>query len=352
MKIALINDVHLGVKNDAQYMLDYQKKFFDEIFFPYLKRNDIDTVLMGGDLFDRRKYINFRTLSETRKFLFDILKKENITMHCIPGNHCVYFKSTNDVNSIELLLSEYKNIIYYHKPTTLTFGDVSIDMVPWINNENYQESVDFIKSTTSKILYGHLELAGYEMHAGVKNQHGMSDSLFKEFDEVWSGHFHQKSQQRNIKYLGAPMEFTFADCDCERGFHVYDTETNTLEFIKNPFNLFEKIYYNDEEKTDQDFFRNVDTARYANKHIKLFAVKKTKPAIYEHFVDRLYGEDTHSITIHEDYSEFHETNVDIDMQDQSTKDLMHDYVEKLETDMNKDRIVGILDELYIEAMNE
>ena len=59
MKYALITDTHFGVRNDSQILLEYQKKFYDEIFFPYLDKNDIKHIVHLGDLVDRRKSINF-----------------------------------------------------------------------------------------------------------------------------------------------------------------------------------------------------------------------------------------------------------------------------------------------------
>ena len=30
-----------------------------------------------------------------------------------------------------------------------------------------------------------------------------------------------------------------------RGFNIFDTETYEMEFIENPYNMFEKVYYED-----------------------------------------------------------------------------------------------------------
>ena len=352
MKIALINDIHIGIKNDVQYMIEYQKKFFDDIFFPYLIENKINIVLMGGDLFDRRKYVNFKTLNYSKQFFFDKLKDNNIEMICIPGNHDVHWKNSNDINSIQELLYGYDNIDFLSEPTTLEYDGINIDMIPWINTENYEKTMDFIQNSSSNILYGHLEIAGFEMYAGMKNEHGMDRVSFKKYDQVWTGHFHHKSQQNNIHYLGAPMEFTFADCDDPRGFHVFDTENNTLEFIKNPYILFEKIYYDDENDVNSEWFRKCDTSQFKGKIIKLFVTKKTKPAIFEFFVDKLYQEDLINLIILEDYSEFTHDDIDIDsLKQKTTKELIDEYIDTVETDMNKKRIKSILNSVYIEAMD-
>ena len=43
----------------------------------YLKENNITTVIDLGDTFDRRKYVNFHTLQQVKKFYFDVCQFEN-----------------------------------------------------------------------------------------------------------------------------------------------------------------------------------------------------------------------------------------------------------------------------------
>lgn len=352
MKIAIITDSHAGVKNDADYLLDYQERFYKEVFFPYIIKNGISRVFHNGDFFDRRKYINFNTLYRIRRMFLDVLRELDIPMDIIPGNHDVYLKNTNAINSISLLMSEYKNIVQIHEPTCKEYGGVKFMWTPWINSENYHSTMKFIQENDADILIGHFELAGFEMYAGQKNETGMDYKLFEKFGTVWSGHYHHKSDLDNIHYLGSPMEFTFADCDDPRGFHVFDTETRKLEYIQNPLKLFEKIYYNDETKDLQDQFLNFDTSQFSGKIVKLVVLKKVCPAIFEIFVDKLYKENIIDLTIMEDMSEFHESNVDISIANQNTRNLIESYIDAAETDMNKDKLKNMFLGLYIEAENE
>ena len=36
MKVAILNDTHCGVRNSSDIFLDYQARFYEETFFPYL----------------------------------------------------------------------------------------------------------------------------------------------------------------------------------------------------------------------------------------------------------------------------------------------------------------------------
>jgi len=356
MKIAIITDQHFGIRGDAKFMLDYQEKFYKEVFFPYLRKHNIKTLFNLGDLFDRRKYINFVTLDRARKMFLDVLEWENIQMKIIPGNHDVYHKGSNEISSLTQLLKQYKNVEIYEKPEI--FSDIfntKFAFIPWINNENYESIMSWIKNTSADILCGHLEISGFEMFAGVKNEHGMAASDFSKFSQVWTGHFHHKSSKQNIHYLGSPMEFTFNDCGDMRGFHIYDCETKQLEFIQNPYTLYEKLYYNDETEAAQKYFRELDCSVYAEKIIKVFVVKKTKPAIYDYFMEKMFTCGTVQLTVLEDYSDFENSDLSqdefISLQEQSTKELMDKYVDGVDTEMDKEKIKNILHDIYVESIH-
>jgi DNA repair exonuclease SbcCD nuclease subunit len=353
MLLATLNDTHFGVKNDVAFMLDYQERFYKDFFFPTLLKLGCTHLLHGGDLFDRRKYINFNTLYRTKKMFFDVAAAQGITIDIIPGNHDTAMKNTNEINSLRELIYGYSNVNIIEEPVVKEYGSKKIMMTPWMCSENFKSSMDFINSNEADILYGHLELAGFEMYAGVMNDHGLDPKLFSKFKRVWSGHFHHQSQRENIHYLGAPMEYTFADCGDRRGFHIYNTETDVLTFQQNPFKLFEKVFYNDELEEEAECLAQDNLLRYENKIVKLYVTKKKNTEVYEAFVDRLYALNTIDLTIHENYSEFNEARDDGSQESEecSTRELMDKYIDTAETEMDKSRLKNILNTLYVEALH-
>lgn len=351
MKIATINDTHFGQKNDAQYMLDFQEKFYTQFFIPTLLKNDVKHVLHGGDMFDRRKYINFNTLYRTKKMFLDLLWEARITMDIIPGNHDVYAKNTNEINSLNELLRGYDNINVIEEPEVKTFDGVRILMLPWLNNENFKTWMDWVEQQTADVLYGHLELAGFEMYAGVKNEHGLSMEHFRKFPQVWSGHFHHQSKKGNIHYLGTPYELTQSDAGDPKGFHIFDTITKKLEFQKTPFTLYDTILYSDETDEDKAKFGIHDVSKYENKIVRLVVLKKKHPKLFENFVERLYKQNLIDLSIIEDHSGMNEENVEMSIQSSSTRELLEKYIDNSETDMDKSKLKNILNNLYIEAIN-
>jgi DNA repair exonuclease SbcCD nuclease subunit len=172
LKVAIITDQHFGARNDSLTFLDFYQKFYDNTFFPTLDENGIDTVLILGDTFDRRKYVNFFSLQRAKEMFFDKLAERNIRVHMLAGNHDTYYKNTNDVNSPDLLLVEYGNIDVISKPETIIIDGTRICMMPWICPDNYQESMDVITNTTAEICMGHFEIAGFSMYRGMESHDG------------------------------------------------------------------------------------------------------------------------------------------------------------------------------------
>ena len=69
MKVAIITDQHFGARKNSKLFHDYFLKFYENIFFPYLEKNGITTVIDMGDTFDSRKGIDFSRSSMGKRQL-------------------------------------------------------------------------------------------------------------------------------------------------------------------------------------------------------------------------------------------------------------------------------------------
>ena len=306
MKVAILNDTHCGVRNSSDIFLKYQERFYEEIFFPYLKEHNITQILHLGDYYEHRKFVNFKALNQNRKHFLEPLRDAGISMDIIPGNHDVYFKNTNELCSLKELLGYFtSNVNIVMKPTVLDYDGLGVAVIPWINNSNYEEYTKWAMQCKAPILGAHLELKGFDMMAGMPNPHGMSADVFSRFEMVLSGHFHTKSSQGNVTYLGSQMEFTWADVDDPKYFHVLDTETREMTKIRNPHTLFEKILYNDEEIDYNNYNKDL-----TNKFVKVIVVNKTDPFIFDRFIDNIQNQKIYELKIAENFNEFIGSNVE------------------------------------------
>jgi len=359
MKIAIITDQHFGARNDSPHFLDYYEAFYSEIFFPTLDNNNINTLLVLGDTFDRRKYVNFYTLKRTKEMFFDELAKRNIRVHMLAGNHDTYFKNTNDVNSVDLLLREYDNIEVIDRPQTIQIYDLpnnkrfEISMIPWICPENYEESLEEIEKSPADICMGHFEIAGFAMHRGMPSHEGLNRELFRRFDCVFSGHYHHRSASDNITYLGNPYELTWQDYNDTRGFHLFDLDTYHLEFVPNTNVMFHRIVYDDKEESITEI-NNKDLSKFAGTYVKVVVLNKTNPYLFDKFMNNLYQVNPIDITIAEDFTDLTE-GIEDDMinEAEDTITIINKFVDGIQEEhIDNDRLKTVLKELYVEALNQ
>lgn len=350
MRIALINDSHMGARGDSSIFNEFFFKFWENTFFPYLKENNIKHICHLGDVVDRRKFINFVTLNSWRKRFFDVLESEGITMDVIVGNHDVFYRNTNEVNAMHELFYGYKNINVYIDPVDLNFDGLSVAMIPWINSSNYESSLQFLKETKSEVVFGHFEIAGFEMDRGNVCHSGLNKKVFDRFDIVLSGHFHHKSSSGNITYLGNQYEMTWADHGDQRGFHVFDTDTREIDFVKNPFKIFHKISYDDTEQ-DFEYWKQYDYDNLKECYIKVIVVNKNNPYLFDNVIENLYKVGVADISIVEDFTEFEDENAEelID-QAEDTMTILSKYIDGLTLNVEPDKLKKIMRELYVESL--
>jgi DNA repair exonuclease SbcCD nuclease subunit len=340
MKVAIITDTHYGCKKGSKYIHDYFELFYKNVFFPALEEHGVKTVIHMGDAFDSRKSIDYQSLDWSKRVVFDPLKKYDV--HMIIGNHDTYYKNTNSVNSPELLLQTYSNIRTYSDPTEISIDGLKILLLPWINSENEEKTLKMIQKTTSKIAMGHLECQGFRVNRQLVMEHGLDSNIFKNFTKVFSGHYHTRSNNECVFYLGNPYEMYWTDVNDTRGFHIFDTETFEHTPINNPYKLFYNIYYED---TPYQIF---DATKYKNKIVKVIVRKKSKPKDFEKFIDKLYNVGIQELKIIENFEIQESENFKVD-EDENTLSLLNRYIDDSEFDFDKSTIKNILQDLYQQA---
>ena len=342
MKVAIITDQHFGFKKGSKLFHEYFQKFYEEIFFPTLLERGITTVIDMGDTFDSRKGIDMYSLDWAQRNYFDRLAGYNISLYSVVGNHTAFYKNTNEVNTIDLLLREYDNVHTLTEVTDVEIDGCKICMVPWINADNSEYTYKWIRETDAKVVMGHLELNGFYAHEGFTMEDGADIEPYQKFDRVFSGHYHTRSTDGRIFYLGNPYEMFWNDVGDNRGFTIFDTDTYELEYINNPFQMFKVIRYDD---TPRQLFKFKE---YENKIVKLIVVNKSSTKEYDRFVDALTAANPYDLKIIEK-TETMEFGEDAAEQTEDTMTLLDKFVDDLETELSKNKIKSLVKEVYREA---
>jgi len=340
MKVAIITDTHWCARKSSKVFQDHFESFYSNVFFPYLEENGIDTIIHMGDAFDSRKSIDLSGLDWTRRVVLNPLSKYNV--HLITGNHDCALKNTNKINSPDLLLREYKNINIYSSPTEITVGNLNILLLPWINTENEEETFKLIQNTSCKVAMGHLEFQGFRVNKAISMEEGLDSKLFEKFKFVFSGHYHTRSDNGKIYYLGNPYEVFWSDVDDIRGFTIFDTETLEHFHVDNPYTLFHRIYYED---TNHQTF---DTRKYQNKILKVIVKKKTNLIKFEKFIDKLYQANPEEIKIVEDF-QIQSGDSEDEIEAEDTLSILSKYITDSDIDLDKSKLQIMMKGIYQEA---
>jgi len=354
MKLALINDTHAGARGDNAHINDFFFKFWDNIFFPALEHHKVDRVIHLGDVVDRRKFINFAIWNTWKTKFFDRLMLDGMPIDLLTGNHDCYYRNTNEVNALDELIGMYPNVRIFRESQDMQYGSLLVALVPWINTGNFETSMQYLKSTTAPVILGHLEISGFEMDRGNVCHTGLNKANFDRFDMVLSGHFHHKSNDGVIFYLGNQYEITWADYNDPRGFHILDTETRELTFVENPYKLFHRIVYDDSVQTFE-LWKQHNFQRYQNAYVKVVVVRKQNPYLFDCVMDTLYKINPIDVTVVEDYTDAQgdEASNNVVNQAEDTVTIMRKCVDgmTLPSTISADKLKSILQELYVEAVN-
>lgn len=361
-KFALITDTHIGVRGDSPIFYNVQKKFYQEIFFPYLKENSINRIIHLGDFFDTRKYITLKSIENIKECFLDPLEESNIKMIMILGNHDVALKNTNRINSPELLLRSYPNIFVVSEPINIHLSNKNIGcFIPWINNENQKEYMEFMNNTKANICFGHFDIKDCNMNKTQRSSHGISQDTFDKFLMTFSGHFHIKSKTRGIQYLGNPFHFDWGDYGDQRGFHIFDSETLELEFIENRYSPFHKISYDPSISFEENVSTNCSSS-IQDCYVKVYCneTKNSNQNRFDEFVKYIESlnpfdvciVDT-SIVISEEELQTIETTTPNQLIGLDSLSLMNSTVDGIDglNQEQKASMKSILSEMYVEALS-
>jgi DNA repair exonuclease SbcCD nuclease subunit len=343
MKFVIIGDLHLGASKSSDIFHDYFDKSF-KFIFDYIDLDDeIAGIVQTGDLFDYRREVHFNTLHRSKQYFFDRITERNLWLHVISGNHDSLFKNTNRINSVRILKGDEAKVVDM-VPETCNIAGMDIDLYPWINAENFEQCKEFASKSNSTVAIGHFEFAHFPMNPGSMSESGMDHKIFSRYETVFSGHYHTQSKRDNIVYTGTPYELTWVDCNDPKGFWVYDTVTNTYDFIRNPHCLFEKIEYY--EGIEYDF------SRATEKYVKVIVADKVSQKAFDNFLINLKMVSPIDVkvieaSVVEAVADAVGSNVDM----VSTQSVIESVIEALETPLDKVTLKQKLLSKYQEALS-
>ena len=371
MKLGIIGDIHFGVNQDSIHFLENQKRFLMEVFWPKMDEENISVIICLGDVVHRRKYINYLTATYLHDYFFNEISKRKVpgrNLRCdwILGNHDLYYREMTNVSPAYVLKnpcnvwSEATTFQYAENMSENQCGPVWVPtpkycFIPWICKENREQIFKHIEETDAEIAFGHLELIGYEMNKGqVNHEHGFQPDIVSKFKQVYTGHFHHPNKKGNVQYLAAATPQTWHDWADDRGFHILDSDTNKLTFYENPFEMFEKLWYDDSKDGEMGGYAidisSLDLNHITGKIVKVIVSAKNDPMKFDLFMSKVEEAEPVEIQVVDDHLNF-QLNDDehIITEGKDTLEIIREFVQQANDTVNVEKLDKLVVDLYQKA---
>lgn len=346
--VAILGDTHLGCRNFNTAILDFQVKFFRDLFFPMMGERGIKEVWQTGDLFDNRKVINATNFSVVTSEILAKFPEVFDESVFLVGNHDTPYKTRVDDNWVSQIVRNLK----WAEATVVDEPLVTprATFVPWICKDNAEDCYSAIKEGGLTVV-GHFEMNDFLMQRGVIAKSGLDETLFASWKQVLSGHYHERSEKGNVLYVGVPYEMSWGEAHDIKGFHIYDThEAKVVEFIPNPFKLFHEFKFSGVETGAE-----VDKELITNGFVKIVREQGTDELAFDRYVEAVTGgialsglKIDRQTELLVDLTRVETTEPDVAL---TTKDLFIEYCNNVMTDTSIDveAMQSLVLELYAEA---
>lgn len=243
-RIWFITDTHLGVRNNSNEWIENIRDYFFNWFFPLVEKNyrSGDILIHLGDYFDSRQSLNLKVLNLGVEIAEEMSRIFKDGVHIIVGNHDIWNRSTNDVNSLKSL-KWIPGITIYEEPASLIFGERSFFLMPW-RKDHDEDALTLEEANPHDVLCCHADIRGLKFNKYVLNEEGTDVSKFQKFGKVYSGHIHYAQVVGNINMLGSPYELTRSDMDNKKSVWLLDLETMQEErFVNDHSPKFKKLFF-------------------------------------------------------------------------------------------------------------
>jgi DNA repair exonuclease SbcCD nuclease subunit len=250
MRVFITSDWHFGIYlNNLDKWLSMMEDYFYNSFIPYIKKNakEGDILIHCGDLYDNRTSIPIIASYKAEKILIELSKI--IPLHIIVGNHDLWNKGTNEINSVRLF-NHIHNIHVYNETSSIEVMGKKLVLMPWI--EKRLDMIKEIKYNPGDYLFCHSDLNGCKMHLNSvahRNDDKIDISEFSGYNHVFSGHIHIRQQNKNFSFVGSPYQMDRNDMGDQKGITILDLPTGKIYFEPNKYSpVFRKFSV----KTEQD----------------------------------------------------------------------------------------------------
>lgn len=234
-RVWFITDTHLGIRNNSNEWIEIISDYFNNWFLPLIDKEyrDGDVLIHLGDYYDSRQSVNLKVLNLGVDIAEKLSNRFKDGVHIIVGNHDIWGKTSNDINSLKSL-KWVPNISIHEEPSTLNLGNKSFFLMPW-RKDHEAEKECLENASAHDYLCCHTDVTGMRFNRFVKIEDGINTDNTKKFGTVYSGHIHYAQELGNVKMLGSPYQLTRSDRGNPKGITLLDLETGNETYFENNY---------------------------------------------------------------------------------------------------------------------
>ena len=245
-RVWFISDTHLGVRNNSNEWIDLIRDYFFNCFFPIVRKNyrKGDILIHLGDYFDSRQSLNLKVLNLGVEVTEELSKIFEDGVYIIAGNHDIWGKTSNEVNSLKCL-KWIPNVNIIEEPESFLISDRSFFFMPW-RKDHTTENETLDSSLPHDVLCCHTDIRGLKFNKYVNIEEGSEISKFSKFGRVYSGHIHYSQKSGNINMVGSPYQITRSDMNNPKFITLLDLNNMEETVFYNEYSpKFKRISFND-----------------------------------------------------------------------------------------------------------
>ena len=261
----IISDTHFGVKSNSIKWLNVQTNFFNNLEQNIIQNfKDGDILIHCGDLFDNRQSINIMVQNRVQEILERLSKILPIII--IIGNHDIYKKTENDVNSLKFLnhmpnVYPLENISYLN----ILNSSKQICFLPWVYNKT--DETNIIDQIQSDYLFSHSDVSNVLVNKNATTKHGVNVEKYQKFIMAYTGHIHWNAKIGNLQICGTPYQLDRGDIGNSKKYYLHDFSTDKVQdFYNKNSPRFSKVHL--KELLDQDI--DIIKEQYKNTYLDLY----------------------------------------------------------------------------------
>jgi DNA repair exonuclease SbcCD nuclease subunit len=273
MKFAFIADPHL-----SRYGQD---KIEDETNLPerlhsiknalyevgdYCHQNDIDTMIIGGDIYHNKSII----YAIAQDLMLDFFEQyKDLEFWVLDGNHDLSGKGANVVSALRPIV-KCSNVEWI---TQTPVGNDNFVCIPYSH-----DVVNQVKNNKRKILISHFGLSEGVLNSGMSivSDIGIKD-LAGKYELVLLGHYHKPQEiirdDISIYYVGSLIQLDWGEKGEEKRFLVVDTDTLHVDSI--PISKYRKhIEIEIDRNNIDEALKAAQQAKDDGHHVKVLMKEK------------------------------------------------------------------------------